>query len=538
MAQPQSQPQSLPSLYIGDTRVRFLLLTGGNKADVQVSPDVPSTHLFLAADVLADSNIVKENQPRVHARFAKKGLATKVHFQPDLKLEGIHGIANGIWFYSIQGVFRVIFEFHDRIKQFHCLHNFTELWKSSINDSVLSPTITVHMQPNPTFKQTLKPSTQFQSVQLQSQDVCGIEKYSQQNQAISTLGMEEEFTSTETETLMNVGCIISVQTDAQTDASQIDDSDSNPESWSSELLGCLTNFKKPWLDDRSSQLLHLLQNIVTYHTFSNVNPIVFDILQDLTEDRVNDNINSDDWGDQSTLCIISKWLGKEFHKYGPTISERVQDFKSKNIDHIEALPPAGELVSHLFPPAMACLLMNWMGIDDSSEEQAEHNTQDTNSKTKTQEDGAPKTQEGGTQKMQEGEAPKSLEGGAPKTQEGGAPKTQEGGASKTQGGVALKTQEGEAPKTQEGGAPKNLEGEASKTQEGGAPKTQEGGAPKTQEGGAPKTQDGGMKSSSKRNQSRPGLSSHLYPLVQIVLEFANQTLISGVAHVLFTRLIH
>lgn len=36
--------------------------------------------LFLGADLFSNTDIRTENHPRYHAKFAKKGLATKLHF--------------------------------------------------------------------------------------------------------------------------------------------------------------------------------------------------------------------------------------------------------------------------------------------------------------------------------------------------------------------------------------------------------------------------------------------------------------------------
>lgn len=41
------------------------------------SPVVP---LYLGADLFSNTDIRTENHPRHHAKFAKKGLATKIHF--------------------------------------------------------------------------------------------------------------------------------------------------------------------------------------------------------------------------------------------------------------------------------------------------------------------------------------------------------------------------------------------------------------------------------------------------------------------------
>lgn len=44
-------------------------------------------------------------------------------------------------------------------------------------------------------------------------------------------------------------------------------------------------------------------------------------------------------------------------------------------------------------------------------------------------------------------------------------------------------------------------------------------------------------SGKRRKPSNPESSALIYPFIQLILEFANNTLVSGVAHVLFTRLI-
>lgn len=40
----------------------------------------PEAPLYLGADIFSNTDIRTENHPRYHAKFAKKGLATKIHF--------------------------------------------------------------------------------------------------------------------------------------------------------------------------------------------------------------------------------------------------------------------------------------------------------------------------------------------------------------------------------------------------------------------------------------------------------------------------
>lgn len=43
---------------------------------------IPAVPLYLGADLLSHTNVRTENHPRYHAKFAKKGLATKIKFSP------------------------------------------------------------------------------------------------------------------------------------------------------------------------------------------------------------------------------------------------------------------------------------------------------------------------------------------------------------------------------------------------------------------------------------------------------------------------
>lgn len=50
------------------------------------SPAVP---LYLGADLFSNTDIRTENHPRHHAKFAKKGLATKINFSSGKKKKEI-----------------------------------------------------------------------------------------------------------------------------------------------------------------------------------------------------------------------------------------------------------------------------------------------------------------------------------------------------------------------------------------------------------------------------------------------------------------
>uniref|UniRef100_A0A3Q4HPH2 Si:ch211-110p13.9 n=3 Tax=Pseudocrenilabrinae TaxID=318546 RepID=A0A3Q4HPH2_NEOBR len=83
--------------------------------------------LYLGADLLSKTDVRTENHPRHHAKFAKKGLATKITFS-SFRFHGLKvpSANNSLWFYSIQGLFRVAFELYSKQDQLAVLENFQE----------------------------------------------------------------------------------------------------------------------------------------------------------------------------------------------------------------------------------------------------------------------------------------------------------------------------------------------------------------------------------------------------------------------------
>lgn len=56
----------------------------------------PVVPLYLGADLFANTDIRTENHPRYHAKFAKKGLATKINFSSG-KMHDINTLNNNIY---------------------------------------------------------------------------------------------------------------------------------------------------------------------------------------------------------------------------------------------------------------------------------------------------------------------------------------------------------------------------------------------------------------------------------------------------------
>lgn len=66
------------------------------------------------------------------------------------------------------------------------------------------------------------------------------------------------------------------------------------------------------------------------------------------------------------LQALAGWVGHKFHSSNSSISQQVEGFKMRHIEHITDLPPAEELAAELFPEAMRSLLINWMGLGEEA----------------------------------------------------------------------------------------------------------------------------------------------------------------------------
>ncbi|XP_052224274.1 uncharacterized protein LOC127839913 isoform X2 [Dreissena polymorpha] len=134
------QYKTLPSINIGGFDVRFISLKSDSLAYLPESVNTDYGRLlFLGSDLLPvlGTFVLRSNQVRVHQRFAKIGLATRRY----LKGFKVSGVPNSkvIYFYSIQGVFRVVFEFGSNHMQRDCLQKLAQPWLSAFDEPLLQP---------------------------------------------------------------------------------------------------------------------------------------------------------------------------------------------------------------------------------------------------------------------------------------------------------------------------------------------------------------------------------------------------------------
>ncbi|XP_019956524.2 uncharacterized protein [Paralichthys olivaceus] len=339
---------TLPQWDGGSRRIRFIYLVDVTSFRMAESPHkAPGIPLFLGADVFSSTDVRTENHPRYHAKFAKKGLATKIHFSSAFRFHGLKVPAanNCLWFYSIQGLFRVAFEMYNKQEQLAVLENFQDVWKSQINDSPLEMSYSLSSM--------LDCSTP--SSGGESRNEASPPQHCKVGRELDTLGGN---------------------TSADHD-------------YCSFLGKSLPTEQKQQVVSRMKQRLHSLDDKLSSEIHSHTEHLETVLLLLENIDRfINGNLDEKDvtetvlallkaknWGSvysSSLLSCMGRWLGQQFHAANSSISQKVEGFKVQHIERISDLPPAEELATELFPEAMQTLLLHWMGLSEESTLEKRH----------------------------------------------------------------------------------------------------------------------------------------------------------------------
>ncbi|CAC5420879.1 unnamed protein product [Mytilus coruscus] len=134
----------LKSILLSGSMIRYMNVSKLMYADLSSNLDMKTCGfpLFLGKDVFASCNLTQNNVQRIHARYSKEGLATKVTFD-DFRIDGM--TQNKVWFYNIQGLFQVIFYYFKKDVQKDCLKILTDIWLQHSDDPVLSEAMSVRL---------------------------------------------------------------------------------------------------------------------------------------------------------------------------------------------------------------------------------------------------------------------------------------------------------------------------------------------------------------------------------------------------------
>ncbi|KAG1957559.1 uncharacterized protein si:ch211-110p13.9 [Pimephales promelas] len=342
----------------GKRRIRLLYLTNNNTFNVtkQCTNEDQMIPLFLGADLFSDTDVRSENQPRYHAKYAKRGLATKLVFSSDFRFQGLRlpFSNNSLWFYSVQGVFRVAFDLYSKQDQLSIMESFQDLWKSRINDNNLNTTYHLgaqDVQPqNDQETQTIlannKTCTSYQGHQHSDGGEMDIFPITTVESDISSSTDHDYCSSTE-----------------QTNLSQCRLLADKLHSLA-EKLKLLTNME--------AEQVNTTTKLLDYVEYSITGMIEEERLTETVMALLHSHFKSYSIYSSSLLKAVAGWLGQQFNAANGTISHRVEGFKTQHIEHITNLPPPEELATELFPEAMRNLLAHWMGLSDEAEHWKRH----------------------------------------------------------------------------------------------------------------------------------------------------------------------
>lgn len=303
----------LKQLQIGQRKLRFLEWNNSNQTNSCGNSDQDNIPLFLGADVMSDCSIAVSNLPRVHAKFSKQGLAVKVNFSTSVRLQGVHGSTRGVWFYSVQGLFRVCFEHYNREEQLDCLTLLCPVWKQRYADQKFQKEIELGV--NAVTSEYVKPS--------------------------ATSNIDDHLSLPE------------IQKTQTTENRPTSEGITNYCSWQDNSVHIT-----PMGEKCIKQIISLCKK-EEQSEFDSLAGTIMNILTAVEGCRSRQYDTS-----SVILTSISKFLGDEFHKFQLQIAEKVTEFKKKHITSIDNLPPASELIKELFPDCMRVLLLRWIGNPD------------------------------------------------------------------------------------------------------------------------------------------------------------------------------
>uniref|UniRef100_T1ITY6 Uncharacterized protein n=1 Tax=Strigamia maritima TaxID=126957 RepID=T1ITY6_STRMM len=320
------------------------------------------TPLFLGADLLEGSGIAPSNHCRIHARYARKGLATKLIFPAEVSFSGVTNIHSGAWFYNVQGLFQVAFEYHDSAVQVDIVSKLVELWKRRHNDPSLPDVVQVNLQQllcdddaMDVMSQLVNPDSGVAS----PSDINEVSVDSANSRSSTEMVPEPALTQVELpEVISHVDSTSTALQKAVRDTllrfeMVLNESKDEEEAYARAVIAFLQLTKSVLHSETDdSAYLSLIDLVLNF--------------QCLIEDEEKLKTYSSSWevSDEfnALLCLASEWLGKKFLSFNDNIAKRMEEFKIQNFSRIHDLPSPELLIPELFPQCMQLLIGHWIGL--------------------------------------------------------------------------------------------------------------------------------------------------------------------------------
>ncbi|XP_074643383.1 uncharacterized protein LOC141900401 [Tubulanus polymorphus] len=312
------------NMKIGEVVLRYINVNVINEECFMSNDGIP---LFLGADIFQGGPVAQKHQSRVNQSFCKRGEATRIDFK-NVQVAGIKNALTPLWFYSVSGLFSLVFERHTKEMKKLCLVHLKDLWLQFCDDA-----------PLPHYMQM-----RFHSQVYEYYNDTRTGEY----QADCTASQSNPHTDHQNFVITEFPVF--------------------------DVCGEINNFRT---------LCQVLISSDNSHTTPTCNFCIFSLINNLLEKYlkiINDlscdscRVTEYDTCDYM-LCTIADWLGKKFAGLKQNVEKAVDTFKVNHIDCIDNLPPPEDIVSELFPKCMQILICQWMDVqnyDSNAENNSDH----------------------------------------------------------------------------------------------------------------------------------------------------------------------
>ena len=358
---------NLNETFLGKRRLRYMYHCEPNIVSTNSDKNKKCVPLFLGCDVLDECSHSSGNLPRFHAKHARRGLATKVNFQSGVRIVGIHGTTRGVWFYSIQGLFKIAFEYYTREEQKSCLSKLRNIWERQILDPVLTSEINAIFESSaaeslPPCNVTLESAKENVNSSTETKTLNVDEFVNHVNTAIDSYINQNQL-SIKQYKVKQLKIYLSYMNEKQ-DTNSLVYRTIKLINACLEILPALSKQLESLelLEDTPNDGKTLADNSVSSNSFGSAKP------SDSSSNGANGNQNGAFKEDLVTFCKeavlreVADWLGREFLNYHDKISEQVTLFKQGNMNNIGNLPSAYCLVGEVFPKFMRSFFCTWMRV--------------------------------------------------------------------------------------------------------------------------------------------------------------------------------
>ena len=354
---------NLNEVLVGKRRLRYIYHCEPNIVSTNSDKNNKCMPLFLGCDVLDECSISTGNLPRFHAKHARRGLATKVNFQSGVRIVGIHGTARGVWFYSIQGLFKIAFEYYTREEQQACLFKLRDVWERQILDPVLMSEINVMLKNSVMEDESHCASTsELVEEKINSNTVtCRVDEFvNHVNDAIDSYAAENS------ECLKYEIKLLKIYLSYMNEKRDLNSFIFRTISLLNSCLVILPQLSKELESLESSDSPTDSDGTTPINNLTSSNnlckaPISNKSYEGSSQNHAGEE-NLEIFCKEAVITEIANWLGKEFLNHHDRISEKVTLFKQGNISNIGNLPTAKNLVHEVFPISMITFFCRWMRV--------------------------------------------------------------------------------------------------------------------------------------------------------------------------------